>query len=84
MSSDIPRVAMKLSETVILELLAPKPGRCIQHESGRYRMKEADGTDLITTQAGQSCPVEPLAVHIDALMDARKLICDCSKYRLAA
>ena len=36
---------MKLRETKILDLLREKPGRFIQHDMGKYTMKEANGSD---------------------------------------
>jgi hypothetical protein len=36
-----------LNGTKILDLLHQKPGRYIQHDMGLYRMKEADGADVL-------------------------------------
>ena len=68
-----------LRGTTILELLREKPGRYILYNLWRYRMKEADGADVIMN--GQ--PVEPYAVHMDDLIEAGNLVRDCAVYRLA-
>jgi hypothetical protein len=48
-----------LNATMILDFLQQKPGRYIQHDiTGLYRMKEADGADVLRTEkkrSGISC-----------------------------
>ena len=74
---------MTLNGTTILELLQQKPGRYIQHDMGLYRMKEADGADVLHIEKnGRESPVEPLAVHMDGLMDEGRLVRDGSSYLL--
>jgi hypothetical protein len=41
---------MMLNGTKVLDLLHRKPGRYIQHDMGVYRMKEADGADVVHTE----------------------------------
>jgi hypothetical protein len=73
---------MMLNTTMILDLLADKPGRYVQHESGTYRMKEADGSDVIITENGRDYLIEPIAEQMDDLMDASHLRREESQYRL--
>jgi hypothetical protein len=75
---------MMLNGTMILELLHQKPGRYIQHDMGHYRMKEAGGVDVVHIEKkhGMEYPVEPLAAHMDGLMDERRLVRDGSSYLL--
>jgi hypothetical protein len=75
---------MKLNTTMILDLLRQRPGRYILHDMGHYRMKEANGDDVTVTDTdnGRECLVEPVAVQMDDLEDASKLIRDGSKYLL--
>jgi hypothetical protein len=70
MTSSVPAVAMKLNAMTIPELLGAKPGRYILHNMERYRMREANGTDVIVTENGRNCFVEPIAAHMDDLMNA--------------
>ena len=66
-----------------LRPLHQKPGRYIQHDMGLYRMKEADGADVLHIEKnGRESPVEPLAVHMDGLMDEGRLVRDGSRYLL--
>jgi hypothetical protein len=74
---------MELTTTGILDLLSEKPGRYIEHSMGRYRMKEANGDDVIVTEDGRRYPIEPEAGQMDDLMDASRLTRDGSRYRLS-
>jgi hypothetical protein len=70
-----------LTGTKILDLLHQKPGRYMQHDMGLYRMKEADGADVLHTEkSGRESPVEPLAAHMDGLMDEGRLVRDGPRY----
>ena len=72
-----------LNGTMILELLHQKPGRYIQRDMGLYRMKEADGADVLHTEkSGRESPVEPLAAPMDGLMNEGRLVRDGSRYSL--
>jgi hypothetical protein len=74
---------MMLNGTTILELLHQKPGRYIQHDMGLYRMKEADRVGVVhKDENGRGYPVEPLAAHMDGLMDEGRLVRDGSSYSL--
>jgi hypothetical protein len=74
---------MMLNTTMILDLLAVKPGRYIQHDFGNYRMKESDGSDVTVTENGHDYLIEPIAAQMDDLTDASKLVCEGSRYRLS-
>jgi len=52
---------MILSTTMILEFLGKQPGRYIQHSTGHYRMKEANGVDVTVRENGQDFLVKPAA-----------------------
>ena len=74
---------MKLRETKILDLLREKPGHFIQHDMGKYTMKEADDSDVIVTENGKAYLVLPESFHMDQLTDTGKLRRDGSRYYLA-
>ena len=74
---------MKLRETKILDLLREKPGRFIQHDMGKYTMKEADDSDVIVTEKSKKYLVIPEDFHMDQLTDTGKLRRDGSRYYLA-
>jgi hypothetical protein len=74
---------MKLRETKILDLLREKPGRFIQHDMGKYTMKEANGSDVVVTENGKAEAVLPEHIHMDPLTDTGKLRIDGSRYYLA-
>ena len=74
---------MMLNGTIILELLRQKPGRYIQHDMGLYRMKESNGVSVVhKDKNGREYPVEPLAAHMDGLMDEGRLVRDGLSYLL--
>jgi hypothetical protein len=73
---------MRLTSSMILDLLGEVPGRYIHRDAGSYRMKEANGEDVKLTKDGKECLVEPRLAQIDGLMDEEKLVCDRSKYSL--
>jgi hypothetical protein len=73
---------MMLNTSMILDLLRESPGRYILHSMGDYRMKEANGDDVIVTENGHQSFIEPAAVQIDDLMAASHVTRDHSIYRL--
>ena len=75
---------MNLRSTQILDLLRERHGRYIEHDMGKYAMKEPNGYDVIITENGNQYPVEPVAVQMDDLMDAGKLSRHGSRYYLAS
>jgi hypothetical protein len=75
---------MMLNTSTILHLLSERPGRYILDSMGNYRMKEANGDDVIVTENGRQFLIEPAAGQIDGLMDASHLTRDRSIYRLRA
>jgi hypothetical protein len=73
---------MMLYTLRITDLLRKKPGRCIHHDAGAFRMKEAKGEDVKLTEDRREYLVEPTAQQIDHLMDAKRLVRDGSRYVL--
>jgi hypothetical protein len=73
---------MRLTTSMIPDLLSKKPRRYIHHNAGSYRMKEANGEDVKLTKDGKEYLVEPTPDQIDDLMDAEKLVRDGSTYAL--
>ncbi|MBV9826038.1 MAG: hypothetical protein JO001_10210 [Alphaproteobacteria bacterium] len=67
---------------IILDLLAAKPGRYIQYARGNYRLKEADGSDVIVSDRGCDQMVEPAADQIDDLANAAHLVREGFRLRL--
>jgi hypothetical protein len=75
---------MMLNTSTILDLLRERPSRYILHSMANYRMKEANGDDVIVTENGRQFWIEPAADQIGDLMDASHLTRDRSIYRLRA
>jgi hypothetical protein len=73
---------MMLRTWRIIDLLRNKRGRYIHHDAGAFRMKEANGEDVMLTEDRRGYLVEPTAQQIDDLMDAKRLVRDGSKYVL--
>jgi hypothetical protein len=73
---------MMLRTSRIIDLLRNKRGRYNHHEEGAFRMKEANGEDVMLTEDRRGYLVEPTAQQIDDLMDAKRLVRDGSKYVL--
>ena len=71
---------MMLSTTRILELLGSNPGSYILHNVGNYRLKNADGSDMLVPEGDK---IEPIHQMIDDLMDAKRIRRDGKIYRLA-
>ena len=71
---------MGLNATAIHELLRKQPGRYIQHDSGHYRMKEPDGSDVIVNDGGREILVEPTKGQMDGLEDQALLTRNGSRY----
>ena len=73
---------MMLRTSRIIDLLRNKRGRYIHHDAGAFRMKEANGEDVMLTEDRRGYLVEPTAQQIDDLMDAQRLVRDGAKYVL--
>jgi hypothetical protein len=71
---------MGLNATAIHELLRKQPGRYIQHDSGHYRVKEPNGSDVIVSKDGKEFLVEPTKGQMDALEDESRLARNGSRY----
>jgi hypothetical protein len=77
-------MTMTLSSTKVLELLRERQGRYVTHDSERYQMKEADGSDVIMrSPSRRRHAVEPPPETIDDLIAAQYLHRDGRVYRLA-
>ncbi len=74
---------MTLNTTQVLEALRANPGAYVVHNAGTYRLKNADGTDMVKTDGGRTYFLEPSYHMMDDLMDAGRLKKDGQKYRLA-
>ena len=73
---------MMLRTSRIIDLLRNKRGRYIHHDAAAFRMKEANGEDVMLTEDRRGYLVEPTAQQIDDLMDAKRLVRDGAKYVL--
>jgi hypothetical protein len=69
-----------ITATMILDFLRKRPGRYIQHDTGHYRMKEANGVDVIESDDRGVFHVDPSQAQIDGLMEEAKLIQNGSRY----
>jgi len=57
-------------------------GHYIEHDSGTYRLKFADGTDMESNEHGQAYPARPSSQQMDDLMDSGRLKPDGHRYKL--
>jgi hypothetical protein len=73
---------MLLRTTEIIERLEAHSGSYIEHDSGTYRLKFADGTDMESNEHGQTYPARPSSQQMDDLMDSGRLKPDGHRYKL--
>ena len=73
---------MLLRTTEIIERLEAHSGSYIEHDSGTYRLKFADGTDMEANEHGQTYPARPSSQQMDDLMDSGRLKPDGHRYKL--
>jgi hypothetical protein len=73
---------MNLNASMILGLLEHDRSRYIERDMGRYRLKEANGADVLVDDNGRQVPVEPMQIHMDDLERESRLVRDGSRYRL--
>jgi hypothetical protein len=73
---------MDLRTSAILELLERDRSRYVEHDTGRYRLKEANGADVMVDDNGRQLPVEPQQIQMDDLVEQSRVVRDGSRYRL--
>jgi hypothetical protein len=73
---------MALRTTEIIERLEEHSGSYIEHDSGIYRLKFANGTEMEATEHGQNHPARPTSRQMDDLMDAGRLKPEGQRYKL--
>jgi hypothetical protein len=74
---------MTLRTTEILELLESHAGSYVLRNLGTYRVKNADGTDMVKIEGGRTCVLEPSHQMMDDLMAQGRLKQNGQKYTLA-
>lgn len=73
---------MATATTEIIERLEEHSGSYIEHDSGIYRLRFANGTEMEATEHGQSYPVRATSQQMDELMDAGRLKPEGHRYKL--